>query len=66
MAVAVMAAAIIMAVAGAVIVITPGKGCGKNPKKSSPRKKKGFPLGLLMQKGTQVGVISVPINALPT
>ena len=35
----------------AAVVMTPGKGSGKNPKKSSLRKKGGFPLGLLIRKG---------------
>ena len=49
----------------AVVVITPGKGSGKNPKKSSPRRKGGFPLRLLTQKGVQIGVIGVPLDILP-
>ena len=32
----------------AVVAMAPGKGSGKNPKKSSPRKKGGLPLGLLI------------------
>ena len=55
---------ITMGVAAAV-VITPGKGSGKNPKKSSPRRKRGLPLGLLIQKGVQVGVINAPLDTLP-
>ena len=41
----------VVAVAGAAVVITPGKGFGKNPEESSPQKKRGLPLGLLIQKG---------------
>ena len=50
MAVVVMAAVIVMAVAvaRAAVVITPGKGSGENPEKSSPRKKRGLPSGLLI------------------
>ena len=39
-----------VAVVKAVAVIIPGKDSEKNPEKSSPRKKKGFPSGLLTQK----------------
>ena len=46
----VMAVAIMIGMVAAV-VMTPGKGFKKNPEKSSPRKKGGFPLGLLIQKG---------------
>ena len=57
---------VIMAVGMAVtVVMAPGKGSGKNPKKSSPWKKGGFPLRLLIQKGTRVGVIGVPFNISP-
>ena len=56
---------ITVAVAKTAVVITPRKGSGKNPKKSSPRRKEGFPLGFLIQKGARVGVISAPINASP-
>ena len=52
-------------VVAAVVIITPGKGSGENPEKSSPRRKKGVPSGFLMQKGVQVGVINAPFNALP-
>ena len=45
------AMAVAMAVVAAAVVIAPGKSSGKNPEKSSPRKKKGIPSGLLMQKG---------------
>ena len=72
MAVAAMAAVIIMtvtvagvAVAGVAVVMAPGKGSEKNPEKSSPRRKEGLLLGLLMQKGAQMGVISAPIDTLP-
>ena len=43
--------AVIVAVVVAVVVIAPGKGSGKNPEKSSLRRKGGLPLGLLMRKG---------------
>ena len=49
----------------AAVVVALGKGFGKNPEKSSLRRKGGFPLGFLMQKGVQVGVIKVPFNILP-
>ena len=42
--------AVAMAVVAAAVAMAPGKGSGKNPEKSFPRKKKGFPLGLLIQK----------------
>ena len=66
-AVEVVAAVVIMAVAvaGAAVVMALGKGFKKNPEKSSPRKKGGLFSGLLMRKGVRIGVISVPINALP-
>ena len=35
-----------MAVVAAAMVMAPGKGSGKNPEKSSPRKKGGIPSGL--------------------
>ena len=57
--------AVVMAVVAAAVVITPGKGSGKNPEKSSLRRKKGIPLRLPIQKGAQVGVINVPLNTLP-
>ena len=42
---------VIMAVGvAAAVVIAPGKGSEKNPEKSSPRRKRGFPLGLLTRK----------------
>ena len=57
-AVAVVMAVVIMAVAvagvaviKAVVVMALGKGFGENPEKSSLRRKEGFPLGFLMQKG---------------
>ena len=57
---------VIMAVGMAVaVVIAPGKGFRKNPKKSSPRKEGGFSLGLLMREGAQMGVIKVPFNISP-
>ena len=54
-----------VAVARAAVIMAPGKGFEKNPEKSSPRKKKGFPSGLLMRKRAQIGVISIPINTSP-
>ena len=56
MAVAVIAAVVIVAVAGVAVikaagVMALGKGSGKNPEKSFPRRKRGFPSGLLTQKG---------------
>ena len=57
---------VVMAVVAAAVVMAPGKGSGKNPEKSSPRRKRGFPLGFLTQKGAQVGVIKAPLNTLPT
>ena len=43
--------AVVVAMVVAVVVMAPGKGSGENPEKSSPRRKGGFPLGLLMRKG---------------
>ena len=62
-----MAAVIIMVVAvvGAAVAMAPGKGSGKNPEKSFPRREGGFPSRLLMQKGARVGVIGKLIDALP-
>ena len=41
--------AVVMAVGmAAAVVMAPGKGSGKNSEKSSPRKKRGFPSGLLI------------------
>ena len=57
--------AVVMVMVVVAVVITPRKSSGKNPKKSSPRRKRGVPLGFLMQKGVQVGVISIPLNTLP-
>ena len=58
--------AVVMAVVMAVaVVMAPGKGFGENFKKSSPRREGGFPLGLLMREGVQVGVIGIPFNTLP-
>ena len=54
-----------MAVVAAVMAVTPGKGSEKNPEKSSPRRKKGIPLGLPTQKEAQIGVISTSLNTLP-
>ena len=39
---------VVMAVVMAIVVITPGKGSGKNLEKSSPWKKREIPLGLLI------------------
>ena len=60
-AVAVSVAVIITAAA----VMAPGKGSGKNPEKSSPRKKGKSPSGLLIQNGARVGVIGTPIDISP-
>ena len=57
--------AVAVAVVAAAVVIAPGKGSGKNPKKSSPRRKGGVPSGLPTRKGVRVGVIGVPLDALP-
>ena len=66
----VITAVIIMAVTGVAVikaarVITPGKGSGENPEKSSLWKKGELPSGLLTQKGAQIKVIGAPINTLP-
>ena len=37
---------VVIMVVAAVVVMAPGKGSGKNLKKSSPRRKKGVPSGL--------------------
>ena len=58
--------AVIIAVGmAAAVVMAPRKGSGKNPEKSSPRRKGGFPLGFLMQKGVRIKVIRVPLNISP-
>ena len=57
--------AVIMAVVAAAVVMVPGKGSGKNLKKSSLRKEKGVSSGFLIQKGARVGVIKIPLNILP-
>ena len=44
-------AVIITVVMAAAVVMAPGKGSGKNPKKSSPQKEGGLLLGFLMQEG---------------
>ena len=49
----------------AAVVMAPGKGSGKNPEKSSPRRKGGFPSGLLIQKKARVGVIGIPLDISP-
>ena len=56
---------VIMAVVAAAVVMAPGKGSKKNPEKSSPRREKGIPSGLPMQKGAQMGIISAPLDASP-
>ena len=59
--------AVIMAVGvAAAVVMAPGKGSGKNPKKSSPRREGGFLSGFPMQKGVRVGVIRVFLDISPT
>ena len=55
----------VVAVVAAAVVMAPGKGSGENPKKSSLWRKGGFLLGLPIQKGVQMGVISAPFNILP-
>ena len=57
--------AMAMAVIAVAMVITPGKGFKKNPKKSSPRRKGEIPLGLLTQKGIRIRVIKVSLDILP-
>ena len=58
--------AVIMAMGvAAVVVMASEKGSGKNPEKSSLRRKGGLPSGLLMRKGARVGVIRVPLNISP-
>ena len=59
------AVVVVMAVVAAAVVVAPGKGFGKNPKKFSLRREGGVPLGFPTQKGAQVGVINVPLDALP-
>ena len=57
---------VVMAVGvAAAVVMAPGKGSGKNLKKSSPRKKGELPSGLLIRKGAQVGVIGAPFDISP-
>ena len=65
MAVAAVVIIIIVAVAMAVVmaaaaVMAPGKGSGKNPKKSSLRKKRRFPSGLTMTGLGPAYIISGP------
>ena len=43
--------AVVMAVVAVAVVVVPGKGFGENPEKSSPRRKRGVPLGLPMREG---------------
>ena len=57
--------AVAVAVMAAAMAMAPGKGSKENPKKSSPQKKRGFPSGLLTQKGAQMGVTKAPLNASP-
>ena len=58
--------AVIMAVGiTAAVIMAPGKGSGKNPEKSSPRRKGGLPLRLLTRKGAQMGVIGAPLDISP-
>ena len=57
--------AVVMAVVITAVVMAPGKGSGKNPKKSSLRRKGGLPLGFLMREGARVGVIGAPLDTLP-
>ena len=45
------AMAVVVAVVAAAVVMAPGKGSGKNPEKSFPRRKREVPLGLPTQKG---------------
>ena len=56
--------AVVLAVVAAAVVMAPGKGSGKNPEKSSLRKKGGIPLRLPMQEGVQIRVIGAPLDAL--
>ena len=42
------AVVVVMAVVAAAVVMAPGKGSGKNPEKSSPRRERGVPLGFPM------------------
>ena len=64
-AVTVVVAMVMAVIMAAAAVVAPGKGSGKNPEKSSPRKKKIFPSGLLTRNETYVGVINTPINISP-
>ena len=58
--------AVAMAVdVAAAVVMALGKGFGKNPEKSSPRRRGGIPSGFPMQKGVRIRVISIPLDALP-
>ena len=43
-------------------VVTPEKGSGKNPEKSSPRRKERSPSGLLTRNGTRIKVAGILIN----
>ena len=42
----------VITVVAVAVVMAPGKGSGKNPVKSSPRRKKGIPLGVPDIKGS--------------
>ena len=44
--------AVAMAVVVAAVAMAPGKGSRENPKKSSLRRKREIPSGLLIQEGT--------------
>ena len=59
------AVAVVITVVAAAVVMAPGKGSGKNPEKSSPRKKGELLSGLPIQKKAQVGVIRVLLNTSP-
>ena len=64
-AVAVVVAVVVVVIMAAAVVIAPGKGSGKNPEKSSLRKKWRFPLGFLTRDRARVGVVGIPINISP-
>ena len=58
--------AVVMAVVmAAAVVMAPGKGSGENPEKSFPRREGGVPSGFPIGEGARVGVIGVPLDALP-
>ena len=64
-AVAVVIAVVIAVVVAVAVVMAPGKGFGKNPEKSSLRRKGRFPSGFLIRDRARIGVIGIPINILP-